>query len=30
MHSVRCKVCSLVENKDKIVGCKWDNKTCWK
>jgi hypothetical protein len=21
---VRCKVCSLVENKDKIMRCKWD------
>ncbi len=24
---VRCKVCSLVENKDKIVRCKWDSLT---
>jgi hypothetical protein len=24
---VRCKVCSLVENKDKIVRCKWGTLT---
>ncbi len=24
---VRCRVCSLVENKDKIVRCKWDTLT---
>jgi hypothetical protein len=21
---VRCRVCSFIENKDKIVECKWD------
>ncbi len=24
IHSVRCRVYSLIENKDKFVGCKWD------
>jgi len=24
---VRCKVCSLVENKNKIVRCKWETLT---
>jgi hypothetical protein len=24
---VRCKVCSLVENKEKIIKCKWDTLT---
>jgi hypothetical protein len=24
---VKCRVCSLIENKEKIVGCKWDTLT---
>jgi len=24
---VKCRVCSLIENKYKIVGCKWDTLT---
>ncbi len=24
---VRCKICSLIENKEKIVKCKWDTLT---
>ncbi len=24
IQTVKCKVCSLIENKDKIVRCKWD------
>jgi len=24
IHNVKCKVYSLIENKGKIVGCKWD------
>jgi hypothetical protein len=24
IHNVKCKVCSLIKNKGKIVGCKWD------
>jgi hypothetical protein len=24
---VKCKVCSLIESKDKIVGCRWDTFT---
>jgi hypothetical protein len=24
IHNVKCKVCSLIENKGKIVGCKWN------
>ncbi len=24
IQTMRCKVCSLIENKDKIVKCKWD------
>jgi hypothetical protein len=27
IQSVKCKVCSLIESKDKIVGCKWDTLT---
>lgn len=26
-HSVQCKMCSLIENKENIVGCKWDTLT---
>jgi len=24
---MKCKVCSLIENKEKIIGCKWDTLT---
>lgn len=24
IHNVRCKVCSLTENNEKIIGYKWD------
>jgi len=24
IHIVRCKVCFLIKNKYKIIGCKWD------
>ncbi len=24
IHTVRCRVCLLIEGKDKIVGCKWN------
>ncbi len=24
IHTMRCRVCLLIEGKDKIVGCKWD------
>jgi hypothetical protein len=24
---VKCRVCSLIENKEKIIGCKWDTLT---
>ncbi len=24
IHNVRCRVYSLIENKDKFFGCKWD------
>jgi hypothetical protein len=24
---MKCRVCSLIENKEKIVGCKWDTLT---
>jgi hypothetical protein len=27
IHSVQFKMCSLIENKEKIVGCKWDTLT---
>jgi hypothetical protein len=27
IQSVKCKVCSLIESKDKIIGCKWDTLT---
>jgi hypothetical protein len=27
IQTMRCKVCSLIENKDKIVECKWDTLT---
>jgi len=27
IHSVQCKMCSLIENKENIVGCKWDTLT---
>ncbi len=27
IHNVKCKVYSLIENKYKIVGCKWDTLT---
>jgi hypothetical protein len=27
IHSVQCKMCSLIEKKEKIVGCKWDTLT---
>ncbi len=27
IHTMKCKVCSLIENKEKFVGCKWDTLT---
>lgn len=27
IHTVRCRVCLLIEGKDKIVGCKWNTLT---
>jgi predicted metallopeptidase len=27
INVMKCKVCSLFENKDKIIGCKWDTLT---
>lgn len=27
IHSVQCMMCSLIENKENIVGCKWDTLT---
>ncbi len=27
IQSVKCRACSLIENKYKIVGCKWDTLT---
>jgi hypothetical protein len=27
LNVVKCIVCSLIENKEKIIGCKWDTLT---
>jgi hypothetical protein len=27
INVVKCRVCSLIENKEKIIGCKWDTLT---
>ncbi len=27
IHKVGCKVCSLIENNEKNIGCKWDTFT---
>ncbi len=27
IYTLKCKVCFLIENKERIVGCKWDTLT---
>ncbi len=27
INVVKCRMCSLIDNKEKIIGCKWDTLT---